>query len=76
MSRLERVDRDRFGWWLIAVVMGLLVLFVLYSFIGTFVFGIFVYYATRPIYRRVKRVIHQRSLAAGVSSITSVLPAL
>jgi len=76
MSRLERVDRDRFGWWLIAVVMGLLVLFVLYSFIGTFVFGIFVYYATRPIYRRVKRVIHQRSLAAGVSLIMIVLPAL
>jgi predicted PurR-regulated permease PerM len=49
---------------------------VAYSFVGTLVFGIFIYYATRPIYRRLRRVIRPASLAAAVSLFTLTLPAL
>lgn len=76
MARIERIDRDRFGWWAIALALALLVGYLLTSFIGTFVFGIFVYYATRPIHRRIRSVIHNRSLAAGVSLVALALPAL
>ena len=76
MARIERIDRDRFGWWAIALALALLVGYILTSFIGTFVFGIFVYYATRPIHRRIRSVIHNRSLAAGVSLVALALPAL
>jgi predicted PurR-regulated permease PerM len=76
MGTLERPDRDRLGWWAIALALGALVCYVLYSFIGTFVFGIFVYYATRPIHRRVRRVIHNRSFAAALSLVLIAVPVL
>ncbi|MDZ7850476.1 MAG: AI-2E family transporter [Halodesulfurarchaeum sp.] len=76
MARIGRLDRDRIGWWAIAFALGALVLYLLYSFLGTFVFGIFVYYATRPIYRRLKLVIHNASLAAATSLLALVLPAI
>jgi len=40
---------------------------VLYAFVGTFAFGGFVYYATRPVYERSRRRIPPPSLAAAVS---------
>jgi len=51
-------------------------LFVLYSFIGTFIFGVFVYYATRPFYRRLRTRISPPSLAAAVSILMLALPAV
>ncbi len=76
MSTISRVDRDRVGWWAIAAALAGVVGYLLFSFIGTFVFGIFVYYATRPIYRRIKRFLPNRSLAAAVSLLALALPAL
>lgn len=70
------MDRDRIGWWVIAGVLAATVGYVVYSFVGTFVFGVFVYYATRPIYRRLKRFIRPPSLAAGVSLVLIALPAI
>ena len=76
MSAIDRVDRDRLGWWAIALALGALVVYLLYSFLGTFVFGIFVYYATRPIHRRLKPFFDHPSIAAAVSLVTVALPAL
>jgi predicted PurR-regulated permease PerM len=76
MATLGRIDRDRLGWWAIALALAVLVGYLLTSFIGTFVFGIFVYYATRPIHKRLRRVIQNRTLAAGVSLVALALPAL
>ncbi|MFB6081861.1 MAG: AI-2E family transporter [Halanaeroarchaeum sp.] len=70
------MDRDRLGWWVIAAVLAALVGYVLYSFVGTFVFGVFIYYATRPVYRRLERVVRPPSLAALVSLSLVTLPAL
>jgi predicted PurR-regulated permease PerM len=60
-------DRERTAWWLIFGILGLIFAFVLYSYVGTIVLGLFVYYATRPIYRRLSRRIQPRSLAAGLA---------
>ncbi|MFC7018535.1 AI-2E family transporter [Haloarcula halobia] len=58
----------------LAFVLAGVLLFVLYSFVGTFVLGLFLYYATRPIYARLRRRIRPPSLAAAVALFVLVLP--
>jgi predicted PurR-regulated permease PerM len=70
------VDRSRAVWWGTGGVLFAVVLFILYSFVGTFVFGLFIYYATRPVYRRIRRRLRQRSLSAALSLVVFALPAL
>jgi predicted PurR-regulated permease PerM len=73
---LDDVDRPQLVWWLFGAVLAGAVIFVVHSFIGTFVFGVFVYYATRPIYRRLSRRVQPPSLAAAVSLLALALPAI
>ncbi|MUV58487.1 Predicted PurR-regulated permease PerM [Halogeometricum rufum] len=75
MSLLQ-MERSRMGWWSVGLVLVAALVYVFYSFVGTFVFGIFIYYATRPIYRRLKRRIRPPSLAAAVALFALALPAL
>lgn len=75
MSVLE-LARYRLGWWGLGIALGTALTYVVYSFVGTFVFGVFIYYATRPLYRRIRRVVRQPSLAAAVSLFALTLPAL
>ncbi|QGA82661.1 AI-2E family transporter [Halomicrobium sp. LC1Hm] len=70
------VDWPRTAWVALGFVLAAALVFVAYRFVGTFVFGLFVYYATRRLYRRVRRRIDQASVAAGVSLVGMVLPAL
>lgn len=70
------VDRGRVAWGLFGLLLAAAIAFVLYSFVGTFVFAAFIYYATRPIYRRLKRRIRPPSLAAATALVVLVLPAL
>ncbi len=75
VSRLN-IDKSRAAWWAIGGVLGVAALFVVYSFIGTFVFGLFLYYSTRPVYRRLQRHIRPRSLAAMIALLLLALPAI
>ncbi|SFR58799.1 AI-2E family transporter [Halogeometricum limi] len=75
MSLLD-MDRSRVAWWSLGAVLAAALVFVFYSFVGTFVFGIFLYYATRPIYRRLKRRVRPPSLAAAIALFALALPAL
>jgi predicted PurR-regulated permease PerM len=70
------VDRSRVAWGAVGAALAAAVGFVLYSFVGTMVFAVFIYYATRPIYRRLKRRIRPASLAAATALVVLVLPAL
>ena len=70
------VDWPRAFWIGFGALLAATVTYVVYSFIGTFVFGIFLYYATRPLYRRVYRRLRQRTLAALVSLFLLALPVL
>jgi predicted PurR-regulated permease PerM len=70
------LDRGRLAWWGLGLVLAASLVFVAYSFVGTLVFGLFIYYATRPIYRQLRRALNSPSLAALVSLFTLVLPAL
>jgi len=68
--------RFRIGWWSLGLALGAALAYVVYRFVGTFVFGVFIYYATRPIYYRLRRAIRPASLAAAVSLFALALPAL
>ncbi len=70
------LDRGRLAWWGLGLVLASALVFVAYSFVGTLVFGLFIYYATRPIYGQLRRGLNNPSLAALVSLFTLVLPAL
>ncbi|WP_435157215.1 AI-2E family transporter [Haladaptatus sp. DFWS20] len=62
-------DRPRLAWWVVGIIFGAVMLFVFYVFIGTFALGLFMYYATRPIYDRLE----SRLGHPGVTAIASLL---
>ncbi|MFW6317622.1 MAG: AI-2E family transporter, partial [Halorubrum sp.] len=64
------------AWILVGLLVTAVVAFVLYSFIGAIVIGIFLYYATRPIYRRVDERTEYPDLSAMVTLLTIGLPIL
>jgi predicted PurR-regulated permease PerM len=70
------VDHSRLFWVGLAFVLAGVLLFVLYSFVGTFVLGLFLYYASRPIYARLRRRIRPPTLAAAVALFVLVLPVI
>ena len=76
-SALNGYDRSRIPLWLAAVVFGLALAFIVWRYVGTFVLGLFVYYITRPIHRRViNRIVPTSTLAAAVSLLTVALPVI
>jgi predicted PurR-regulated permease PerM len=70
------VDRGRAAWWVVGFALLTAILYVVYSFVGTFVFGIFIYYATRPVYRRIRRRVGPPSVATAISLFALALPVL
>jgi len=75
---LERVrfDRQRLVLWLVALALIALLAFVAWQFVGTLVLGLFVYYAMRPLHRRVHDHVGSRTGAAALTVVLVALPAL
>ena len=69
-------DRSRLAWWVIGALLAAVLVYVVHAYVGTFVFGVFLYYATRPVYRRLKRRVRPPSLAAAASLLLLALPAI
>jgi predicted PurR-regulated permease PerM len=70
------LDRNRLAWWAVAAVLFAALAMVVYTYVGTFVLGLFVYYATRRIHRQVRERISPPSFAAVVSLLTISAPVL
>ena len=71
----ERLDgRARIGWWLFIVVLAIAAAYIAYSFVGMIVLGVFGYYATRPIYRRLDDHLDYDGLAAGLTLLLVIGP--
>ena len=68
--------RDRVGWGLLGLLLFGLVGYVLLAFIGTLTFALFVYYATRPIYRRLDSHITHPDLVTAGTLLAFTLPML
>jgi predicted PurR-regulated permease PerM len=69
-------DRARVGWWAFVLILALAAAFLAYSFVEVLVLGVFGYYATRPIYRRLARRIDTDGIAAGITVLVVVVPIL
>jgi predicted PurR-regulated permease PerM len=63
-------------WILVGILITVTVVFVLSAFVGAIVLGIFLYYATRPIYRSVNDRIDHPSISATFTLLTVGLPIL
>lgn len=74
MAGLADLDRQRWLWLAYGVVLAIVLGFVLWSFVGTFVFALFIYYAVRPFHRRIRRHVRQRTVAATLSLLTLAVP--
>ncbi|MHB9286075.1 AI-2E family transporter [Halobacteriales archaeon Cl-PHB] len=72
----QQVERDwwRVGWIALGVALAALVGYVVLAFVGTFVTGVFLYYATRPFHRRIRRVVRQRTLATLLTLLALAVP--
>jgi predicted PurR-regulated permease PerM len=68
--------RSRGAWWTFGAVLFLLVGFVAFQFVGTLVAAVFIYYATRPLYRTLCPHVPSESAAALLSLTAMALPAL
>ncbi|SEO66167.1 Predicted PurR-regulated permease PerM [Halogranum amylolyticum] len=73
---LDFEERIRLVWIALGVVCAFVLLYAVSTFVGTFVFGVFVYYAVRPIHNRLRQRVSPPSLAAFLSMFLLVLPAL
>jgi len=69
-------ERNRIAWWLYLAGLGVGVAFLAYSFVGTFVLGVFAYYAARPVYHRLRSLLGRDGLAAGATLLGFVVPVL
>lgn len=70
-----RAPRSRF-WLLLGLSLAGLLLYLGWSFLGTVVVAFFLYYGTRPFYRRLLVLLKNRSLAAGTAIVLVSLPVI
>ncbi|WP_435180587.1 AI-2E family transporter [Halorussus sp. AFM4] len=47
-------ERERLAWWAFTLLVAGVFAFTLWAFVGTVVLGVFIYYGTRPLYRRLR----------------------
>jgi len=73
---LQSTIRQHPIWLLVGIALLGAVAYVVSAFIGTLVFGLFLYYSTRPVYDRIEGRVGEPSVAAGISIFALALPAL
>jgi predicted PurR-regulated permease PerM len=75
-SRVLDEERSRIGWWGLTIVLGAILSFVIFAYLGAFVLGVFIYYATRPIYERFEDWVSPRTIGVTIALLTISLPVL
>jgi predicted PurR-regulated permease PerM len=76
MNRVLPSGRAERTWWVLILALAGMALFVAYSFVGTLSFGLFLYYAVRPINKRVESYVDSSGTAAGLTMFAVVVPLL
>ena len=69
-------ERSRVLWAGFGLCLAAALGYVVYAFVGTVVFGGFLYYATRPVFVRIRRRIGHPTVAAVVALLALTAPAL
>ena len=76
MQLPREFERQRLLWWLAGLALLVVVGTFAAQFVGTFVLGLFVYYGARPMHRWLHERTEHRGLAATLTLVAIVLPAL
>jgi predicted PurR-regulated permease PerM len=66
-------SRGRLAWWGVGVVFAVVLAVTFYVFAGTLVTALFLYYVSRPLYRRLRRFLRP-TFAAGVTLLCLAVP--
>ncbi|SFS93249.1 AI-2E family transporter [Halostagnicola kamekurae] len=74
MAVFDEVGDKRRLWIGVGVVIAALIGIALFRYVGTLLFAIFVYYATRPLYRQLDRVIDRPNVTTTVTILFVILP--
>ncbi|MBZ6496032.1 AI-2E family transporter [Natrinema longum] len=74
MAVFDTWDGKRLLWVGFGSVIAALIGIALFRYVGTVLFAIFVYYATRPLYRQLDRVIDYPNVTATVTILFVVIP--
>jgi predicted PurR-regulated permease PerM len=71
---LQSADRFRLAWIAVGAVLAVVLAAVAYAFVGALVFGLFLYYATRPAHRQIRNYVDQPTVAAVLALFALALP--
>ncbi|MEF8871366.1 MAG: AI-2E family transporter [Haloarculaceae archaeon] len=71
---LDQFDRSRAAWAGVGLALALVLAWVTITYLGTVVFGVFLYYATRPAHRRIEPRIGQPTVSALLALLALALP--
>jgi predicted PurR-regulated permease PerM len=70
----EQFDRHRVAWAGVGLALAAVLAWVTVTFLGTVVFGLFLYYATRPAHRRLEPRVGQPTVSALLALLALALP--
>lgn len=70
------LERQRVAWWLGGLTLLIVVGRFAVAFVGTLVLGLFIYYGSRPMHRRLVTRLNYRGVAATLTLLAIVLPGL
>ena len=76
MSLSVKADRTRIAWWGIVLLLGIVFAGFVLAFVGTFVLGVFFYYAVRPLHKRVATRVGSRGVSTVVTLALVLVPLL
>lgn len=76
MGVFDNWDGKRVAWVVLGLVLAALIGLALFRYIGPFLFAIFLYYATRPLYRQLDRVVDHPNVTATATILFVILPML
>ncbi len=69
-----QLNRSVVAWVLVGLTLAVVLAVTFVAFAGTILFGLFIYYATRPVYDRLLGRLGNRALAAAASLLSLALP--
>lgn len=76
MVETWNLPRGQIAWLFAGLLLTLVVAFMLYSFLGALVVGVFLYYAVRPVARWLTQYSDRSGVTAGLSPLLVGLPML
>ena len=74
MGGFRKRDGTRLVWDGLGLVIAALIGLALFRYVGTLLFAVFVYYATRPLYRRLDRSIDHPNVTATITILFVIIP--